>query len=190
MSESMGVVWGGVGMVGKSVPEVWGGAGRCGKFEAVEVIEESIQLARDMRKANARGEVLGLSEDELAFCEALETNDSAVQVLDDKEATRHRPCAGRNRAEQLRDPPDARENLRAKLRQLVRRILRKQGCPPDEQEKAMRKVLEQAEVLSAGSAVLHPVGWATGGTDRSITDPALGLLDLRPIFLSGLEAPD
>ena len=52
--------------------------------EAAQVIEELIQLARDMREANARGEALGLSEDELAFCDALETNDSAVQVLGDE----------------------------------------------------------------------------------------------------------
>ena len=52
-------------------------------IEAAQVIEELIKLARDMREANARGEQLGLSEDELAFYDALETNDSAVQVLGD-----------------------------------------------------------------------------------------------------------
>ena len=55
--------------------------------EAAHVIEELIQLAREMREANARGEELGLTEDELAFYDALETNDSAIQVLGDK------PCA-------------------------------------------------------------------------------------------------
>jgi hypothetical protein len=53
-------------------------------IEAAQVIEELIQLARDMREANARGEKLGLSEDELAFYDALETNDSAVKVLGDE----------------------------------------------------------------------------------------------------------
>ena len=52
-------------------------------IEAAQVIEELIQLARDMREANARGEALGLTEDELAFYDALETNDSAVQILGD-----------------------------------------------------------------------------------------------------------
>ena len=53
-------------------------------IEAAQVIEELIQLARDMREAGARGERLGLTDDELAFYDALETNDSAVQVLGDE----------------------------------------------------------------------------------------------------------
>jgi type I restriction enzyme, R subunit len=53
-------------------------------IEAAKIIEELIQLAKDMREANARGEKLGLTEDELAFYDALETNDSAVKVLGDE----------------------------------------------------------------------------------------------------------
>ena len=53
-------------------------------IEAARVIEELIQLAKNMREASARGEVLGLSDDELAFYDALETNDSAVKVLGDE----------------------------------------------------------------------------------------------------------
>ena len=53
-------------------------------IEAVQVIEELIELAKELREADARGEQLGLSEDELAFYDALETNDSAVQVLGDE----------------------------------------------------------------------------------------------------------
>ena len=60
-------------------------------IETAQVIEELIELARDMREANARGERLGLSEDELTFYDALETNDSAVQVLGDETPPRHRP---------------------------------------------------------------------------------------------------
>ena len=63
-------------------------------IETAQVIEELIGLAREMREANARGERLGLSEDELAFYDALETNDSAVQVLGD-EPSADRPRAGR-----------------------------------------------------------------------------------------------
>ncbi len=122
-------------------------------IEAAQVIEELIELARDMREANARGEQLGLSEDELAFYDALETNDSAVQVLGDETL--------RDIARQLVDTVrnnvtidwTLRENVRAKLRVLVKRILRKHGYPPDKQEKATRTVLEQAEVLSEGWAV-------------------------------------
>ncbi len=82
-------------------------------IEAEQVIEELIQLAREMREANARGEALGLSEDELAFYGALGTNDSAVQVLGDENAARHRPGIGRNRAKQRQDRLDAaRERAR------------------------------------------------------------------------------
>ena len=120
--------------------------------EAAQVIEELIELAREMREANARGDELGLSEDELAFYDALETNDSAVQVLGDDTL--------RDIARELVDTVrrnvtidwTLRENVRANLRRLVKRILRKHGYPPDKQEKATRTVLEQAEVLSAGWA--------------------------------------
>ena len=117
-------------------------------IEAAQVIEELIQLAREMREASARGETLGLSEDELAFYDALETNDSAVQVLGDETL---RDIA-RELVETVRNNVTIdwtlRENVRAQLRVLVRRILRKYGYPPDKQEKATRTVLEQAEVLS------------------------------------------
>ena len=121
-------------------------------IEAAQVIEELIQLAREMREASARGDDLGLSEDELAFYDALETNDSAVQVLGDETL--------RDIARELVDTVrrnvtidwTLRENVRANLRRLVKRILRKHGYPPDKQEKATQTVLEQAEVLSAGWA--------------------------------------
>ncbi len=122
-------------------------------IEAAQVIEELIQLAREMREADARGERLGLNDDELAFYDALETNDSAVQVLGDETL--------RAIAQELVDTVrnnvtidwTLRENVRAQLRVLVRRILRKHGYPPDKQEKATQTVLEQAEVLSEGWAV-------------------------------------
>ena len=121
-------------------------------IEAAQVIEELIQLARELREAGMRGESLGLSEDELAFYDALETNDSAVQVLGDDTL---RDIA-RELVETVRGNVTIdwtlRENVRANLRRLVRRILRKHGYPPDKQEKATRTVLEQAEALSAGWA--------------------------------------
>jgi type I restriction enzyme, R subunit len=67
------------------------------------VIEELIQLAKEMREANTRGEKLGLSEEELAFYDALETNDSAVKVLGDEDTPRHRPGVGRSRPQQCHD---------------------------------------------------------------------------------------
>ena len=121
-------------------------------IEAAQVIEELIQLAREMREASARGEELGLSEDELAFYDALETNDSAVQVLGDETLR----TIARELVETVRKNVTIdwtlRENVRAQLRVLVKRILRKHGYPPDKQEKATQTVLEQAEVLSAGWA--------------------------------------
>ena len=122
-------------------------------IEAAQVIEELIELAKDMREANARGERLGLSEDELAFYDALETNDSAVQVLGDETL---RDIA-RQLVETVRGNVTIdwtlRENVRANLRRLVRRILRQHGYPPDKQEKATQTVLEQAEVLSEAWAI-------------------------------------
>ena len=118
-------------------------------IEAAQVIEELIELAREMREANARGEKLGLSEEELAFYDALETNDSAVKVLGD-EVLR---TIARQLVETVRENVTIdwtlRENVRAHLRVLVKRVLRRHGYPPDKQEKATLTVLEQAELLSA-----------------------------------------
>jgi type I restriction enzyme R subunit len=117
-------------------------------IEAAQVIEELIALAKEMRDANARGERLRLSEDELAFYDALETNDSAVKVLGDETL---RDIA-RELVETVRRNVTIdwtlRENVRAQLRVLVKRILRKYGYPPDKQERATQTVLEQAALLS------------------------------------------
>jgi type I restriction enzyme R subunit len=121
-------------------------------LETARIIEELIELARVMREATARGESLGLTEDELAFYDALETNDSAVKVLGEPTL--------RDIARELVDTVrknttidwTLRENVRARLRVMVKRILRKHGYPPDKQEKATETVLEQAAVLSEGWA--------------------------------------
>ena len=134
-------------------------------IETAQVIEELITLARDLHEANSRGERLGLSEDELAFYDALGTNDSAVQVLGDETLR----IIARELVKTVRSNVTIdwtlRENVRANLRRLVKRILRERGYPPDRQEKATRTVLEQAEVLSAG--------WGTN-TGQEIVD--LGFL--------------
>jgi type I restriction enzyme R subunit len=118
-------------------------------IEAAQVIEELIGLAKDMREAHARGEALKLSEDELAFYDALETNDNAVKVLgDDTLRTIAQELVKTVRANVTIDWT-LRENVRAQLRVLVKRILRKYGYPPDKQEKATQTVLEQAARLSA-----------------------------------------
>ncbi len=118
-------------------------------IETAQVIEELIGLAKQMRSAHTRGETLGLTEDELAFYDALETNDSAVKVLGEPTLTK----IARELAEMVKKNVTidwtVRENVRAQLRVLVKRILRKYGYPPDKQEKATQTVLEQAEVLCA-----------------------------------------
>lgn len=106
-----------------------------------------------MREADRRGEELGLSEEELAFYDALETNDSAVAILGDETLR----GIARELVETVRKNVTVdwtlRENVRAQLRVLVKRILRQHGYPPDKQEKATHTVLEQAEQLSEQWAV-------------------------------------
>ena len=95
---------------------------------------------------------MGPSDDELAFYDALETNDSAVQVLGDETFR----AIARELVDTVRNNVTIdwtlRGNVRAKLRAMVKRILRKHGYPPDKQEKATVTVLEQAEVVFEGWA--------------------------------------
>lgn len=113
-----------------------------------QVIEELIELAKEMREAHAREEKLGLSEDELAFYDALEVNDSAVKILGD-DALRD---IARELVESVRRNATidwtVKETVRAKLRVMVRRILKKHGYPPDKCDKATITVLEQAEEMA------------------------------------------
>jgi type I restriction enzyme, R subunit len=116
--------------------------------ETAQVIEALIDLAKQMRAADARGVALGLTEDELAFYDALGVNDSAVAVLGD-ETLRDiaRELVATVKANVTIDWT-VRENVQAHLRVLVKRCLRKHGYPPDKQARATITVLEQAEVLS------------------------------------------
>ncbi|GIX10630.1 type I restriction endonuclease subunit R [Elioraea sp.] len=121
-------------------------------IEAAQVIEELIALAKEIRAAASRGEELGLSEDEMAFYDALEANDSAVKILGDETLR----VIARELVDVVRRNVTIdwtmRENVRAHLRVLVKRVLRKYGYPPDKQEKATQTVLEQAALLSAAWA--------------------------------------
>jgi len=116
-------------------------------IEAAQVIEELIELAKEMREGHKRGEALGLTEEELAFYDALEVNDSAVKVLGDETLQK----IARELVEAVHRNVSidwaVKESARAKLRVIVRRLLRKYGYPPDKQEKATQTVLEQAELL-------------------------------------------
>lgn len=117
-------------------------------IETAQVIEELIALAKDMRAAEERGEQLGLNEDEVAFYDALEVNDSAVQVLGDQTLRIIAQELVRAVRNNLSIDWTVRENVRAHMRVIIKRILRKYGYPPDKQDKATQTVLEQAEALS------------------------------------------
>jgi type I restriction enzyme R subunit len=117
-------------------------------IETAQVIEELIKLAKDMQEANKRGEKLKLTEDELAFYDALEVNDSAVKVLGDetlRTIARHLANTIRNN---ITIDWTLRESVQAKLRVMVRRVLKKYGYPPDKQKKATDTVLEQANMIA------------------------------------------
>jgi type I restriction enzyme R subunit len=117
-------------------------------IETAKVIEELIKLAKAMREANKRGEKLNLTEDELAFYDALEVNDSAVKVLGDETLRR----IARELADTIRNNVTIdwtlRESVQAKLRVSVKRVLKKYGYPPDKQKKATETVLEQATLIA------------------------------------------
>jgi type I restriction enzyme R subunit len=116
-------------------------------IETAQVIEELIALAKKLREASRRGEDLGLSDDEVAFYDALEVNDSAVAVLGDKTLR----LIAQELVKAVRNSVTidwtVRENVRAQMRVIIKRILRKYGYPPDKQARATELVLEQAEVL-------------------------------------------
>jgi type I restriction enzyme R subunit len=117
-------------------------------IEVAEVVSELIELAKQMREANKRGEALHLTEDELAFYDALEVNDSAVKVIGDETLKDIARELVKSVRENATIDWTQKENVRAKLRVMVRRILKRYGYPPDKQEKATQTVLEQAEVIA------------------------------------------
>ena len=118
-------------------------------IETAQIIEELIDLAKRMREANRRGEDLHLTEDALAFYDALETNDSAVKVLGDATLRTIAQELVQTVKRNVTIDWTVKETVRAKLRIMVKRILRKYGYPPDKQEKATDTVLKQAELLCA-----------------------------------------
>ncbi|MFZ1536617.1 MAG: type I restriction endonuclease subunit R, partial [Chromatiaceae bacterium] len=123
-------------------------------ISTMQVIEELIKLAKELDAATKRGEDLGLSEDEVAFYDALAANESAVVAMGDAKLR----VIAAELITQVRKSVTIdwtlREGARAKIRVMVKRILNKYGYPPDLQEEAVKTVLAQAELLSAG--------WAAG----------------------------
>ena len=118
-------------------------------ISTIEFLDELIQFAKDIDVATKRGETLGLNDDEVAFYDALATNDSAVQMMgDDKLKVIATELLTQVRKSVTIDWT-LREGARAKIRVLVKRILNKYGYPPDLQDAAVRTVLQQAELLCA-----------------------------------------
>jgi type I restriction enzyme R subunit len=114
-----------------------------------EVIEELIRLAKEMETAARRGDEMGLTDDEVAFYDALAANRSAVEVMgDDKLKVIAAELITQVRKSVTIDWT-LREGARAKIRVMVKRILNKHGYPPDLQQEAVRTVLRQAELLCA-----------------------------------------
>lgn len=128
-----------------------------------EVLQELIQLAKDIRAARQRGEEQGLSEDEIAFYDALAENESAIQMMGDDKLK----LIAHELLVSLRENVSVdwahRDSARARMRVLVKRILRKYGYPPDLQDTAVQTVLQQAEALSSGWSVLRPSSGGSNG---------------------------
>jgi type I restriction enzyme, R subunit len=112
-----------------------------------EVLQELIELAKDIRNARNRGEEMGLNDDEIAFYDALAENDSAIKLMGDAQlrVIAHELLVSLK--ENISVDWAHRQSARARLRVLVKRILRKYGYPPDLQDAAVQTVLQQAEVL-------------------------------------------
>ena len=116
-------------------------------IETAQVMSELIELAKEIRSSASRGENMGLTEDELAFYDALDINDTSVSALGDEILK----AIARELVDTVRRNVTIdwtqKESVKANLRRLVKRLLRKYGYPPDKQEKATVTVLEQAESL-------------------------------------------
>ena len=125
-------------------------------IETAQVIEELIQMAREFQQALKRHEELGLNEDELAFYDALANNESAVRELGDEVLKK----IAHELVEKLRASTtidwQVRDSVRARLRNMVRILLRRYKYPPDKQEEAIQLVLEQASVLSEAWSQFEP----------------------------------
>jgi type I restriction enzyme, R subunit len=116
-------------------------------IETTQVILELIELAKEMNKSHKRGEDLGLSTEELAFYDALGTNESAVKLMGDdilKQIARELAFSIRKN---MSIDWNLRESVRAKMRVMIKRLLKKYKYPPDQQPEAVKTVMKQAELM-------------------------------------------
>jgi len=138
-------------MQGKKFSEMLNGA--INKYQnkvltAIEIIEELIKLAKEMRDAGKRGEDLGLTEDELAFYDALEANDSAVRVLGDETLKEIAQVLVEKVKKNTSIDWTIKESVRAKLKVIVKRTLKKYGYPPNKEKMAVDRILKQSELFA------------------------------------------
>jgi type I restriction enzyme R subunit len=116
-------------------------------IETAQVIEELIEMAKKFAAASQRGDALGLNDDELAFYDALANNEASVRELGDEILAKIAHELTASLRANVSVDWSSRESVRAKLRILVRRILRKYKYPPDQAEEAAQLILNQAETL-------------------------------------------
>ena len=116
-------------------------------IETAQVMEELVDMAKKFREAASRGELLGLSEDEVRFYDALVTNESAVRELADETLKKIAHELTENLRQNLTVDWSERESVRAKLRLMVKRILRRYTSPPDLQNEAVGLVLQLGQVI-------------------------------------------
>jgi type I restriction enzyme R subunit len=125
-------------------------------ISAAEMINELIALAKDLQAARKRGEEQGLTDEEIAFYDALAQNESAIQALGDEKLR----IIAHELLEQLQENATVdwhkRESARARMRIVVKRILKKYGYPPDLSDEAVKLVLEQAETLLREEIIVRP----------------------------------
>ena len=116
-------------------------------IETAQVMEELIEMAKKFREASSRGEQLGLTDDEVKFYDALANNESAVRELNDEILKKIAHELTENLRQNIKVDWAERESVRANLRLMVKRILRKYKYPPDQQDGAVELVLQQVQAL-------------------------------------------
>ena len=122
-------------------------------IETAQVMEELIAMAKKFREAANRGDQLGLREDEVKFYDALANNESAVRELQDETLKKIAQELTQSLRENLTVDWSERESVRAKLRLMVKRVLKKYKYPPDQQDAAVQLILEQAQALGEAWSV-------------------------------------
>lgn len=119
-------------------------------IETSKVIEELIDMAKEMNDAMKRGEDLGLSKDEIAFYDALADHETAKEVLGDDELKAIAHELTKTIKDNMSVDWNVKDSTRAQMRVAVRRLLKKYGYPPDLQKMAVERIVEQAELMASG----------------------------------------